>query len=140
MEQQQHQARSAPIYVASRASVPDRPAMWQALRDGGWNIQSSWIDEAGEGETHCFSDLWVRIEAEIRLSVGVILYAHGDDFPLKGALVEAGMALGMGKRVAVVLKSCDLDLVSLRPLGSWAMHPQCRLFDSLRQAHSWMTS
>lgn len=129
---------STPVYVASRASVPDRPAMWQELRRGGWNITSSWIDEAGNGETQCFAELWSRIESEIKQSDGVILYAHGDDFPLKGALIEAGMALGMGKRVAVVLKGCDLEPRSLRPLGSWASHPNCKVFDSLRAAYAWV--
>jgi hypothetical protein len=90
------------VYVASRASIPERPAMWQRLRKQGWNISSTWIDEAGEGETGSFSELWQRITDEIRRSAGVVLYVEPEDLPLKGAYIEIGMALGMGKPVAVV--------------------------------------
>lgn len=82
------------LYVASRASLPERPAMWRAMRDAGWRIVSSWIDEAGEGETASFADLWHRIEDEVRRSDGLILYAERDDFPLKGALIEVGHGAG----------------------------------------------
>lgn len=128
------------LYVASRASVPDRPAMWRRLRDGdGWKISSTWIDEAGEGETADLSELWARIEREIRSSDGLILYAEAEDFPLKGALVEVGIAIGQGIPVAVVMPNPSiLDPRSLRPLGSWAKHPSCRIFDSVENAKSWI--
>jgi hypothetical protein len=111
------------VYVASRASKPERPAMWRQLRDRGWPIISTWIDEAGEGETGSMTELWSRIEAEIRQSVGVVLYAEAEDLPLKGALIECGMAIGMGKPVAVVLPGIRLDARSMRPVGSWLAHP-----------------
>lgn len=123
-----------PIYVASRASVPERPAMWRRLRSEGWNITSSWIDEAGEGETASFSELWWRITKEINDSAGVILFANASDFPLKGALVECGIALGMGKRVAVVV-DCMLDR-SYRPVGSWVAHPLVTLCQDVDQARA----
>lgn len=126
------------IYVASRASVADRPAMWRELRTQGWSINSSWIDEAGEGETACMSELWQRIENEIRQSVGVLLFVRPEDFPLKGALVECGIALGMGKPVALVLPDIVLDTPSLRPLGSWAAHPCVKRFDTLEAARDWL--
>ena len=53
------------IYVASRASVPARGAMWRRLRSEGWPIVSTWIDEDGEGQTDDFSDLWERIHREV---------------------------------------------------------------------------
>lgn len=128
------------LYVASRASVPERSAMWRSLRDErGWHIISSWIDEAGEGETADLYELWGRIDAEIRSCDGLILYAEPGDFPLKGALVEAGIALGAGKPVAVVLLDPSiLEPRSFRPLGSWAKHPHCRLCVSLENARSWI--
>jgi hypothetical protein len=128
------------LYVASRASVAERPAMWRSLRDEqGWRIVSSWIDEAGEGETDDLCELWTRIDAEIRACAGLILYAEPGDFPLKGALVEAGIALGMGKPVAVVLSDPSvLHPRSFRPLGSWAKHPRCRLCSSLDDARAWI--
>lgn len=132
--------RDPAIYVASRASVPERPAMWRFLRDEqGWRIVSSWIDEAGEGETADLGELWARIDAEIRGCDGLILYAETDDFPLKGALVEAGIAIGAGKPVAIVLRDPSiLDPRSFRPLGSWVKHPRCRLCGSLDEARAWI--
>lgn len=54
------------IYVASRASIPERNAMWRHYRDvHKIPIISSWIDEAGEGQTDDFSKLWIRIISEI---------------------------------------------------------------------------
>lgn len=101
------------IYVASRASVQDRPAMWRSLRDAGWNIISTWIDEAGPGETASMSDLWERIDREVASCDVLVLYAEPSDLPLKGAFVEVGMALAYGKPVIVV--GADL--------GSWTHHP-----------------
>lgn len=109
------------IYVASRASVPERPAMWLALRERGFPIVSSWIDESGEGETECFGSLWERIESEIRNSDGMVLYAERQDFPLKGAFVEVGMALALDKRIYVVL-DFEPEGRSFRPIGSWIAH------------------
>lgn len=123
------------VYVASRASVPERPAMWRTRRVLGWRISSSWIDEAGEGETADFGELWTRIEREIRRSDGLILYAEPCDFPLKGALIEVGLALAMEKPVAVVLGGgLLLEPRSLRPMGSWVAHPRCRVFNDLDEA------
>lgn len=126
------------IYVASRASYPELPAMWRALRDQGWPINSSWIDEAGEGETACMTELWQRIEHEIQNSVGVLLYVRPEDFPLKGALIECGMALGLQKPVALVLPGVALDHPSRRPLGSWSAHPKVQQFETIELARDWL--
>lgn len=128
----------APIFVSSRASVPERPEMWRKLRESGWNIVSTWIDEAGDQETADFTELWSRIEDEIRHSEGVILYAEESDFPLKGALIEVGMALGMGKRVALVLPECNIDSKSLRPIGSWIKHPRCERLATVQHGYDWI--
>lgn len=112
-----------PIYAASRASLPERPKMWQNMRANGWNIVSSWIDEAGPGETKDRRDLWLRIHGEIARSMGLIFYAEPGDFPFKGAMVEIGMALGMGKPVALVLPGVELEGDNCRPVGSWMEHP-----------------
>jgi len=122
------------VYVASRASLPERVDMWRAYRAEGADILSTWIDEAGEGETDSFGELWSRIEAEIRAADRLVLYAELEDFPLKGALVEAGMAIGMGKPVFVVLPRILLEPRSMRPLGSWAAHPLVRMVSDARNA------
>jgi hypothetical protein len=126
------------IYVASRASLPERPARWRQLRDAGWPIVSTWIDEAGEGETADLGELWTRIESEVRRSAGVLLHVESDDFPLKGALIEVGMALGMGRRVGVYAPGVSLEERSMRPIGSWARHPMVSMFDTLEAARDWV--
>lgn len=111
------------FYVASRASVLARGTMWRAIRDSGVRINSSWIDEDGEGQTQSFSNLWLRIESEIKRSAALILYAESEDFPLKGAYIEVGMALAFGIPVCLVLPGVTLEARSSRPIGSWIAHP-----------------
>lgn len=109
--------RGAPsFYVASRASLPDRPAMWRSHRREGVNIVSSWIDEVGPGETGDMAELWVRIGREIASADALVLFAQPEDLPLKGALIEVGMALALGKPVRVVAPKIET-------LGSWERHP-----------------
>jgi hypothetical protein len=126
--------KPAKFYAASRASLPERPEMWRRLRDRGVLITSSWIDEAGEGESNCLTDLWDRISREIEDAEALLLYVETEDFPLKGALIEAGMALGMGKRVLIIAPGVELDPRSMRPLGSWVLHPLVSFHHSIRHA------
>jgi hypothetical protein len=121
------------IYVASRASIPERSAMWRERRALGWNIISTWIDEAGEGETESFEDLWGRIAKEVKSCDYFILYAEKDDFPLKGALVETGMALAYGKPIIVVL-NFELEGRTYRPIGSWITHPLVHIVATVQEA------
>lgn len=122
------------LYVASRASVPERSAMWRNLRTAGWPIISTWIDEAGEGETECNRELWARIHAEISVAHAVVLYAEPGDFPLKGALVEVGIAIGMNKPVMVCLPGVDIHPHTCRPVGSWMRHPFVERDDVIERA------
>lgn len=122
------------IYVASRASVPERGAMWRRFRSDGFRIISSWIDEDGEGESVSLENLWERISIEVELAYGVVLYAEADDFPLKGALIEVGIALGMNKPVVVCLPNMTLDPRSCRPIGSWINHPLVSRNDDIEAA------
>lgn len=122
-------------YLASRASLPARSAAWRRLRDvDGYEITSSWIDEAGAGETADLEALWSRISAEVAQSERLVLYVEAEDFPLKGALVEVGMALAYGLKIYVVAPDVVLEPVSFRPLGSWIRHPQVRCASSIDTA------
>ena len=56
-------------------------------------VKSSWIDEAGAGETEDIADLWARVLREVEACDRLVLYVEADDFPLKGALIEVGAAL-----------------------------------------------
>jgi nucleoside 2-deoxyribosyltransferase len=125
---------NAPIYVASRASIPSRSAFWRSLRADGWKIVSSWIDEAGEGQTADFSELWDRVHREIASADKLILYAEPTDFPLKGALIEAGIALGLGKPVIACLPGVQVDPRTSRPVGSWLSHRNVTRIDDVMVA------
>lgn len=107
------------VYVASRVH---HAAVWQGLR-ARYPILTTWIDEAGEGETDDLGELWNRIRAEIEASRALVLYLRPGDFPLKGALIEVGMALAMGKPVHVAMRGVEVEPRSMRPIGSWLHHP-----------------
>lgn len=118
------------IYVASRVH---HAQMWKRLRLE-YPIVSTWIDEAGPGETKDFDDLWERIRKEIASARAFVLYAVAQDFPLKGALIEAGMAVALEKPVYVALEGVELEPRSMRPIGSWVLHSLVRRFESLDDA------
>lgn len=120
------------FYVASRTSVPARGAMWRQFRNSGVDIVSTWIDEDGVGETDDFSELWLRIQSEIDSCDELILYAEAGDFPLKGALIEVGMALAMNRPVVVCLPHVELEGRTFRPVGSWIAHPLVRRNDDIK--------
>lgn len=127
-------------YVVSRASLPDRVAAWRRLRDvDGYKITSTWIDEAGPGESRDLPDLWIRIDNEIRRSERLVLYVEMEDFPLKGALVEVGIAIAHQVPIRVVAPGVVLDPVSMRPLGSWIRHPLVTFASSIEEAMSGAT-
>jgi len=111
------------VYAASRTKHAE---MWKTLRADGLHIVSSWIDEAGPGQTASLPELWQRIAAEVRGSNAFVLYVEPDDFPLKGAFIEAGMALASSIPVVLVAPGCKFEPPSFRPIGSWIKHPLCR--------------
>lgn len=89
---------STMIYIASKTVHAPR---WRELRAAGLPINSSWIDEAGKGESASLSNLWIRCINEARSADCLIAYREPGEV-LKGAFVEIGAALGEGKRVFLV--------------------------------------
>jgi len=78
------------IYIASKVKHADR---WRFMRDKvGEPIVSTWIDEAGEGETSDHHDLWRRCITEASNCELLIIYREPEEV-LKGAWVELGCAL-----------------------------------------------
>jgi hypothetical protein len=108
------------IYTASKTKHADK---WKALRAGGWPIISTWIDEAGEGESADLEDLWLRCVGEAKSAAAVLLYCEPGDV-LKGAFIEAGAAMASG--VPVYAVGCDQY--------SFVNHPGVHIFTSLDTA------
>lgn len=77
------------IYIASKTK---HAARWIALRASGTPIISTWIDEAGEGQSADLNDLWVRCIRESSSCKVLIAYREPDEM-LKGGWVEIGAAL-----------------------------------------------
>jgi hypothetical protein len=86
------------IYTASKTK---HAHLWRDLRDAGAPIISTWIDEAGEGESSDLHDLWQRCISESRSCKILIVYRQPEDV-LKGAWVEIGVALAVGTPVYAV--------------------------------------
>jgi hypothetical protein len=86
------------IYIASKTVHAPR---WRTLRAQGLPIISTWIDEAGFGETVSFVDLWRRCVEEAAGAACLIAYREPGEV-LKGGLVEIGAALGAKRPVFLV--------------------------------------
>ena len=87
------------VYVASRTR---HAAAWRTLRDeAGYPIVSTWIDEAGSGQTLDRAEFWTRVIREVQGAQALVLFRHADDVP-DGALVEVGAALAAGVPVFAV--------------------------------------
>ena len=110
------------IYVASKTKYAE---MWRLLR-AHMQINSTWIDEAGEGQTASYSELATRCLNEVEKSCAVVLYCKPGDV-LKGALIEVGAALALGIPVYCVGACDSLSRVFVR-------HPLWRKCSSLHDA------
>jgi hypothetical protein len=108
--------------------------MWLNLRAQGVPISSTWIDQANEGETEDFSMLWDQIIEDIRSSSALLFYAAHDDFPLKGAFVEVGIAMDWELPIFVVLDNVTPQGRTMRPVGSWVLHRSVQIFQTVDQA------
>ena len=96
------------VYIASKAR---HAPQWLALRASGLPVISTWIDEAGEGESASLADLWSRCVAE-SASAAALLFYHEPGDEQRDALIEIGAALASGVPVFVVGD----------PPGSWVHH------------------
>lgn len=104
------------IYIASKTKHADR---WRCLRDDRPNgiefpICSTWIDEAGEGESSDLSDLWQRCIHEASHADVLVAFQQDADETWKGAFIEIGAALSAGVPVIVIGPNSSL---------SFAHHP-----------------
>lgn len=117
------------IYIASKTIHAER---WRNYRRDCIPIISTWIDEAGVGESADLSDLWCRCIAEaMEADILVAYQAPGEVW--KGAFIEIGAALAAQKPVLVVGPNAEL---------SFAKHPLVKtgfeqVFDALMFARNY---
>jgi len=105
------------VYLASKTKHAEH---WRAWRSRGLPVISTWIDEAGPGESADLSDLWQRCISEASNCELLICYREPDDV-LKGAFIELGAALASGREVwALGLEEYTV-----------ANHPGIRHFDTI---------
>lgn len=96
------------IYIASKTC---HASEWRFLRDRGVPVSSTWIDEAGAGESADLRDLWRRCVMESSEASCLVAYMEEGEI-LKGAYAEIGCALSNGKPVLMVGFPKELSMLS----------------------------
>lgn len=114
------------LYTASKIHHAEK---WQRLRSAWKEIEftSRWIDmahiEAGyKPPPSLYRQCWLMDRADVLSSDYLLCYAEEQDH-LRGALVEAGMALASGIPIYTVGDHLDY--------GTWRYHPLVRNVPSL---------
>lgn len=126
------------VYVASKLNHAE---MWKNYR-ANWapeiEVISTWIDNYDPddlGVNTEFAAGWSQNLIEVRSCDVVLCYGERSD-QLRGALVEAGAALGLGKPVIGVGDS--------ESFGTWKHHPNVYWFPTMIGARSrlgmWMST
>jgi|SRR6266498_2431050 len=110
------------IYTASKTTHAEK---WRTLRHEH-DVTASWIDEAGEGQSSNYSELAARCITDIESADILLLYCEPGEL-LKGALIEAGIALAFGKPVRCVGECASLSRV-------FNKHPLWTQFATVKEA------
>jgi hypothetical protein len=110
------------IYTVSKTMHADK---WHALRSE-YDVTASWIDEAAKGRSVDYSKLAARCITDIRSADFLLLYCESGEL-LKGALIEAGIALAFGKEVRCVGECASISHV-------FNKHPLWREFTTVNEA------
>ena len=123
------------VYTASKLR---HIRLWRTLYDDAdWNFvewTASWVkDHAALAEANGepvtsrqYQDGWVDNINDVKKSDFLLLYS-GQENALRGALIEAGVAIAQG--IPVLTVSVPLD-------HTWVFHPLVRCFSSLREARN----
>jgi hypothetical protein len=118
------------VYVASKMKYAKR---FQKMRESwmkhGIKLHARWYDyghlEKDDAPNAEFSISWLIDEHDVKHSHVAIIYGESDD-ELRGALVEAGIAIGAGILVIIVGDSPSF--------GTWQHHPKVLRAGSLEHA------
>lgn len=121
------------VYTASKLR---HAAMWRELCAVTAHIQAHarWLKHSTLGTPDTpehAAEFWLQDEQDVRDADAVLVYADGDDH-LRGALVEAGIAIASGVPVIVIGKHADY--------GTWQYHPGVTRMDDLPSALAYLRS
>ena len=121
------------VYTASKLRLAP---MWRDLCAATPHLQfhARWLkhNSLGTPDTpeHAV-EFWLQDEQDVRDADAVLVLAEGDDH-LRGALVEAGMAIAYGVPVVVVGNHADY--------GTWQHHPGVARMNDLASALLYLRS
>jgi len=121
------------VYTASKLKHADK---WRALCGDNLHIQchARWLKHCAIGTPdtpeHAV-EFWMQDEQDVKDADAVLVFAEGEDH-LRGALVEAGMAIAYGVPVIVVGDHPDY--------GTWQHHPGVQKMDDLPSALAYLKS
>lgn len=119
------------VYTASKMR---HAARWRELCASTPHVQfhARWLKHTAIGTPdtpeHAV-EFWLQDEQDVKHADAVMLYAEGDEH-LRGALVEAGMAIAYGVPVIVVGKHSDY--------GTWQHHPGVTRVEDLTEALAYL--
>ncbi|MES1986659.1 MAG: hypothetical protein V4440_01270 [Pseudomonadota bacterium] len=107
------------VYIASKLHNAERfKGFREKWKAEGIDLHARWFDQAiieqtTEPSNEDFHIFWLVDEEDVKCSDAVIVYGEKDD-NLRGALVEAGIAIACGILV-ILVGDCNF--------GTWQHHP-----------------
>lgn len=120
------------IYGASKL---DEAQTWRDLKNASIHLVSRWPNTFKEDNDTSPGECrkgWIENEEDIRAADILIVLPPRNGGNLRGALVEAGMAIGLGKKVIIVGQCPDY--------GTWRWHPTVYNYSTLEAAISFLTA
>ncbi len=109
------------VYIASKLSNAEQFRAYRTTwTKDGINLHARWFDQAMLEHSehslspHDFHIFWLVDEEDVKVADAVIVCGYSTD-KLRGALIEAGIAIAMGKLVIVIGDHPDY--------GTWQHHP-----------------
>lgn len=113
---------SVTYYVSSKLK---HAHVWE-----GVNTLSTWIHGEKLSQPSQLSTMWERYRMEIEDCDALVMYVEDGEI-YKGALLEAGMAFALEKRIYVVYAGVLPSLSAI--LGTWIHHPQVTIVKSISE-------
>lgn len=118
------------LYTASNLEIAP---LWLELRDKWPDIEftARWIDHHldAEFDPKVCERFWVEDMEDVRRSTAIVVYGLTHE-KLRGALVEAGMAIAYGLQIIVAGEHPDY--------GTWQYHPSVVRLKNVFQVRSYL--